>query len=138
MNATRINELVSMPTAAYDYLLASLRQQEKVAYEAYCTAPSRPAVEPGTPQAAGLGSWVCNLNVGGVQDRWLALSRQVKEVEQVRDARFWTAQSVGDAIAYTHTGHNHTVEIVHHGIDLSGCATPAEAIAHVQRCHFGP
>jgi hypothetical protein len=114
--------------------LTRLRAAERSAYDRYTSAPSVPRPEPGTPQAAGLGSWVCDFNRDGVQDRWHRALEALKSFERIRSGR-WDVRAQDEAVCYSITigGHRHEIEVDHHGVDLTDCPNPAAAIAKVRR-----
>lgn len=137
-----IERLACLTEAAWGEELAALERSEAEAYSRYCHAGIMPAAVAGTPQAAGLGSVVCDLSPYGEQGAWLAAKRAAEEHRLARES--WALDGVDGGVA-TYTMRQAIVpddyagclvraalEIVTHGVDVSGCPTPAAAIHRVR------
>jgi len=123
--------LLLEPDAATE--LATLVRAESAAYMAYCGGVRVPSAA-GTSVTAGHGSWVCDLNAGGVQDRWREALARLEVWRRVRSGA-WRPSRQNQTVCYQISGHDlgtHQIEVAHHGLDLSECDNPAAAIAAVQ------
>jgi hypothetical protein len=134
MTANDIDRVVMMSEAEYLARAASLAADEQRAYHRYCASVRPMPIRPGTPRAIGHGSSVCLLNHGGVQTAWLAAARRLKDFEAARGG--WQLLRQGDGVAVYRTTANlsrHCIEVVTHGVDVSDCPTPSEAIVRVRQ-----
>lgn len=133
-----IVSVITMSDEHYAARLAAAKKREQDAYHRYYGAGVLIISRlPGHPHTAGHGSWTTNLSPNGEQEAWYAARDHVKQIERYRS---------GD---WRHDGHGvfgivshadcvlHEITIDTHGVDVSHCRTPREAIVEVQR-YFSP
>ena len=138
LTSKQIDAIVLMSATEWAAEEARLATAEKAAYDGYTGVVPRPVA--GTPQAVGHGSII-----GGFlgQEEWhAARTRQLASRRVRASVEAWRAEPTAEGVRYVYRhatdvvggdrDGTHAVEIVTHGVDVSGCRTPAEAIATVQ------
>lgn len=135
MTPEEINVVVVLSDEQYDTMLQTYRQVETDAYQRYAGVSKRP--EPGSPALVGLGT-----QIGGFigQAEWLKAAQRLKDVLLCRTAsngqdEGWRALGDGRyrlvGIQLNDRRNTYDVEIVTHGVDVSDCPTPTEALRKV-------
>jgi hypothetical protein len=140
MTRSEVDQIVTMTAEQWAAHESALVRDDVEAYSRYHGVDGIHPVRPGTPQAAGHGD-----RIGGFvgQEEWHAARARLVASRRVRlglDGAWDVSVRGGVAtyayrlsdVATTSLERGYAVEVETHGVDVSDCPTPADAIAKVQ------
>jgi hypothetical protein len=133
-----IVRIVLLSEAQYQSELEKAEAAAEYAYKHYCSAGRIVrSYAPGSPHWAGHGSFTTDLSPNGEQAVWYAKRNKVKLLRSIRDSWQHDGQGTYTIAHPIEACQWHSIEIDTHGVNITDCQNPTEAICKIQMSKKG-